>query len=713
MKKYSLAVLSTILTPLPWGGVGGGLFVSSCATDPDEENFYTFTGQTVEGFIEANAADFSSFQYILQRAELDQLLDSYGEYTCFLPNNAAIADYIDSLYDDTKNVDIPHNGMTTRGLDGLTDSLCHDIAEFHLAEKAVRNTDFDATGMMINTMLGRLLSATIVDGRYVLNEKATITGDEQVMTNGVIHFIDHVITRSNRLVATELDEDPDFSIFSEALRLTALADSLTDIKKDITLSTTAAINGYYIPQNECKLGFTLFAESNAVLAKAGINSLQDLIEKSHEWYGRAAEGTRRTEESGWYDYYRNLGITVSTGDDYTSPHNTLNMFVRYHILNAALDPTSLALDDSYNPANGYTGDAYDYYETLLPKTLLKVWKVKGDGGKLYLNRYQRNNTMTNKIPSYESMGSASMHQLVYQGAEIDVDAKKQPLNGYIYPIKDVLLYNAQVPDGVLKERMRIDVLTMLPEIMNNNFRSMHQADLTGLNSGNAAWRIRFPVNFFDNVVVYNGNKTKIDMNVRSNVGSGNSYALYKGDSFQGMGVYDFAIKLPPVPDGMYEIRIATTNFGAAAGSMLQFYLGTSADVSTMQAIDLPVDMRMDPYNINDDRIVSLGYVPLTDPSGYPDAYEDKGEESDKVMHNHGYMRDGLSICKQEVKSFVNRYYAYQFRRIVKKDNLRQQDYWLRLKSVLPNESERKFQLDYIEFCPIEVYDNGTYVEDIY
>ena len=685
--------------------------LSACSTEPDEANFYTFTGQTVGGFIEENAQQFSSFHYILQHAQIDQLLDSYGEYTCFLPDNQAVESYIDSLYDDSKNVSLPHNGMTSRGLEGLTDSLCQDIAKFHIVEKQVKVADFEASGTILNTMLGRLLSVTIADGKYLLNEKSTIVGDEQLMSNGVIHLVSRVVTRSNRLVATELAEDERYSIFSEALAVTGLSDSLTGIKKDITLSSTPSAESYYIPQNECKVGFTLFAESNDVLAeKANIHSLADLIEKCKEWYGKAAQGVKRTEEAGWYDYYRNSGMEVSTGSDYTSPLNVLNMFVRYHILKASLDPISLALDDSYNPNNGYSGDAYDYYETMLPKTLLKTWKVKSEGGKVYINRYVLNNTLTDKLPSYESMGSGTMHPLVYAGAEIDVDNKKQPLNGYIYPIKDILLYNAQVPMGVLNERMRIDVLSMLPEIMNNNFRSMHTNDLKPLNGNVDAWRVRFPVNFFDNVVVYNGNKTKIDMNVRS---SGNSYALYKGDSFQGMGVYDFAIKLPAVPDGMYEIRIATTNFGAASGSMLQFYLGTSPDVKCMQAIDLPVDMRMDPYKVGDDRIVSLGYVPLDDETGYPEAYEDRGEASDKVMHNHGYMREGLSIVKESNKSFVSRYTAYQFRRIVKKVNLKQRDYWLRVKSVLPNESSRKFQLDYIEFCPISVYDNGTYVEDIY
>ena len=263
--------------------------LSACSTEPDEANFYTFTGQTVGGFIEENAQQFSSFHYILQHAQIDQLLDSYGEYTCFLPDNQAVESYIDSLYDDSKNESLPHNGMTSRGLEGLTDSLCQDIAKFHIVEKQVKVADFEASGTILNTMLGRLLSVTIADGKYLLNEKSSIVGDEQLMSNGVIHLVSRVVTRSNRLVATELAEDERYSIFSEALAVTGLSDSLTGIKKDITLSSTPSAESYYIPQNECKVGFTLFAESNDVLAeKANIHSLADLIEKCKEWYGKAA-----------------------------------------------------------------------------------------------------------------------------------------------------------------------------------------------------------------------------------------------------------------------------------------------------------------------------------------------------------------------------------------------------------------------------------------
>jgi hypothetical protein len=43
----------------------------------------------------------------------------------------------------------------------------------------------------------------------------------------------------------------------------------------------------------------------------------------------------------------------------------------------------------------------------------------------------------------------------------------------------------------------------------------------------------------------------------------------------------------------------------------------------------------------------------------------------------------------------------------------QGEYWLRFKTVLPDNLTTEFHLDYIEFCPENVYNNNQYVEDMY
>lgn len=699
--------------------------LTSCKAEPDEENMYTRLGDTIEDYISKNGGTFSSFHYILQRSGYDRILSSYGQYTCFVPTNEAVAVYIDSLYNDTEGRE-EHNGMKSNSLEGLSDSLCKDITLFHMLGEKVEVVDIPGAGTTKMTLLGRQVEMKFRNGELVIGDgdmaKVTYTNDS--VLNGIVHVISNVIPRSNRLVASELEKSGKFDIFNRALKKTGLDKIMQRDDKGIKYDAEAIReNGYYTPTS-CKVGFTIFAEPDEVMKANGINSLEDLIEKCKEWYGNAAKGPKSASQ-GWYDWYRNQGIEVSTGENFEDSTNVLNMFVRYHLLNYAVSKEALTLDNSIYTGSGYNGDVADYYETLLPNTLLKAWLVKKDPSgatvnKTYLNRYQMNNTLTDAA---ESMGPASMHQVIFEGVEVDKENVLSPANGYIYPIKDMLVYNAQVPQGVLKERMRFDALTLMGEIMSNSFRAADVATITSLNNGVAADRIRFPIDYIDNVKVYNGNKTKIDMNVLANADATNSFLLYRGDSFQGMGVYDLAIKLPPVPDGLYELRVAATNFGDR-GSMMQFYITDDnatdpSDPSQMKALDIPVDLRLATQGGSGsefDRLLATGWVDIQDEENYPDDYADKGIENDKVMRTHNYMRDGLSICKHQVADKANwnaRFRAYQLRRILVKQDFKQREYWLRMKSVLPKETTKKYQLDYIEFVPVSVYENAAYMEDMY
>ena len=136
------------------------LCLTGCKEDIDESNLYTFTGETIEDYLANRDDQFSSFNYILKRIGYDKILSAYGTYTCFAPNNQAVESYIDSLYDDVSNEQLPHNGMTSRGLEGLTDSLCKDIALFHLLYSEVMGVDM-SNGMTINSMLGRDINTSI------------------------------------------------------------------------------------------------------------------------------------------------------------------------------------------------------------------------------------------------------------------------------------------------------------------------------------------------------------------------------------------------------------------------------------------------------------------------------------------------------------------------------------------------------------------------
>lgn len=675
----------------------GMMGLTSCSEDIDESNLYTFTGETIEDYLANRPDQFSSFNYILQRAGLDKLMSGYGTYTCFAPTNEAVEEYIDSLYNDPENKELPHNGMTANSLEGLTDSLCNDIAKFHLAATEVMAINMES-GMTINTMLGRDINTNIdsITGSTIINAYSHITSMDNELENGVLHEIDHVIRRSNLLVSGEMEKHPDlFSFFSQALKLTGLADSLT--KQERILTPPANSYNFYTPEKAI-LGYTIFAETDQVLKDKGINNIEDLIKHANDVYGNCAD-----EGSGWYDYYRNNGIKVSTGNDYQSPYNCLNMWVRYHILSQRVPYDKMVID--WNQVSKVP--LYEYYETMLPMTLVKVIRSsKAGAGKLFLNRYEANSTLTDQVAE---LGTDAIHQVVdgHSGIEIAKD-NIQALNGYLHPIKDLLEYESWVPKGVLNERIRFDVTSMTKELGSANLRGAYGTEINALNGGKTGTDgnlggdyVRIPIDFSENMIIYNGESTRLYYLA----GRENNWNNFQGDEYNSKGNVDLAFRLPPVPDGTYELRVGVSLNGNRG--MYQFYLGEGTNNRTqMEALDIPLDERIAIANNADGSPdPATGWTLYT-------AMEDMGVETDNNMHNLGWMRGPLYYTVGKGTSTVARATTGSIRRIVTRREFKQGTYWFRIKSALDDDS-RQMYFDYMELVPVNVYNNTRYLEDMY
>ena len=668
------------------------LIFNSCKEDIDESNLYTFTGETIEDYLTNRSEQYSNFNYILKRIGYDKILSAYGTYTCFAPDNEAVKSYVDSLYNDMTNKELPHNGMTGPGLEGLTDSLCQDIALFHLLSTEVMSV-YMGNGMTVKTMLGREITTSFdsISKSVAINRDAKILKDgiDKDLENGVLHEISHVITRSNRLVAGEMEAHSDiYSVFSNALKATGLADSLTETSH--SFGTIEKSYGFYVPE-KCVVGYTVFAETDDVLREKGIVDVETMAAYADSVYSNCKE---------WYDYARNNNIQISRGADYKNPWNVLSMFLRYHILKYKIPYDKLT--NHHNEISKVT--LVEYYETMLPYTLVKVTK---NGSKLMLNRWEANSSLTNQVAE---LGTKDMHTVMFEGVEL-AGQKSQiaPTNGYIHPIKGMLVYNKDVPRGALNERMRFDDTVLFGEMMSNSFRRITDSEVKALNGGKegnfsaaqlSGNYICIPPGFFENLKVYNGASTL----VLYLPGQSSGWSNYQGDELMGEGNYDFAMRLPPVPDGTYELRMGYT--AEAKRGMVQIYMGTSSDLSSMKAVDIPLDMRI---------------ISANNSNGTPDVYtgwcdwtklDDKGVESDANMRNLGYMRGPLYYTVGVNSGNYARNNPKDLRRIIFKGKLDQGEHWLRFKSVLDDNSAQ-FHLDYIELCPENVYNSTTYVEDMY
>ncbi|MCI5570176.1 MAG: hypothetical protein MR386_00665, partial [Prevotella sp.] len=462
------------------------------------------------------------------------------------------------------------------------------------------------------------------------------------------------------------------------------------------------------------------AETNETLARYGIHDFASLKAKCIEWYANAKE---------WYDYPGKDEYEISTGDDYTYKYNVVNMFMRYHIIKAGMTKSKLTYvrnmaNQDWNYAFG--GEPFDYYETMLPHALMKIWQPlyqnTGAQTNIWINRYRQNNTLTDEIGT---MGKDETHQIIKQGVMISNKAADiQAYNGYIHTIEDVLVYDADVPNHVLHERMRIDSGSMLYELISNNIRYATPAEIGARNlSSNDGTMVRLPLNYFDNLVSYN-QKTKLAWYCTG------AWRAWQADQISGWDEYDFALRLPAVPTGDYEIRVIYPPM--ANSGLMQYYLGTSSDPSSMQPLGIPFDARYPNSTIDADRDAT-GYMLSSE-------FSDYGVASDLVMRNHGYMRAPASFARGNgdgkgrsnpiytrvtdpstmLTSLINccryeeGYGTSMMRKILGTVHIDQsKEYWLRIKNLLTGYDQLGFSFDFLELVPVDIVNSQDYTEDWY
>ena len=685
---------------------------TSCSEEIDDSNLYTFTGQTVIDYLRSDST-LSDIAKISDRAGMSDRLSAYGTYTCFAPTNEALKVYIDSLYNDVKSDN--HNGLYAGEVPADSvmnrlwksekcDSLCKDIIESQVTGQKKTTNDF-LTGADITMMLGNTHTPKRVNGEITIDGTTHFIKTDQEVENGIVHVIDRLFYRSTNYLIDEMEAMGCYGLWVEALRKTGIDKILQESirTKGIHWFNLEPEAGTDYP-TKCKVGFTIFAEPDEVLAKEGITTFEQLVERANKEYENCGN---------WYDYVKDAGISVSTKDDYTNQWNALNMFIRYHILHYALSTDKLVY--SFNELKNI--DVYEYVRTLLPGTMFKLTGIKDPGGnigEIYINRQLTTPSLTS------DPGNTSLISNAYQEANNVKDPgilvgnskvnSRQASNGYIHPISSMLIYKENVPNEVLNERLRFDFMALLDESMTNRFRSYTGADLKsffGRTDGNIT-SVRFPEGYFENMVIYNGEASRVNYLTKDHANGYQGYDCwndYQGDELYCKGAYDFAIKLPPVPkDGTYELRFGYVNNGKR--TIVQFYLGHSSDRSTMTPCDIPLDQNVD---------LKSTTVGWTDPN----TDGDNGAAVDKAMHNRGWMRGPNYFSNKKHGEGSTARFKYDggqhhIRRVVTKQYFKQgEENWFRCKTAMPENTEAEFQLDYIELVPATVYNHSSLTEDVF
>ncbi len=689
--------------------------VTGCVENIDDSNAVIKTGTLMSEYFEQHPEDFSHIKSIFDRvrfgekenasgdstSSISSALSARGNYTCFAPTNEAVENYVYEL-------------LGTNDLAQLTYEQAKFIAYSCVIdngdEASYETPDFNAAGGTLGktSFNHRVLNYEMnAEGDFVVEGSKIVVADIEV-ENGIIHQVDKVIAPSNDVIGELLLQAPNMRIMAKLFQVTGWAGKLIEesdrdyeqaTRPDELFVAAGDLNAVPVIDRR-QLGYTAFVETDSVLMA--------------EWGLPEPEYDEVSEDiTNWNDIYSVIAEKCaqaypnSNDEDLTAANNPVNRFVAYHVIEGRVAYDKLVIhmnefrygygSDGKAPQNAtYPVNVWDYYETVgdYPE-LIKVTQVGYNSTGLHYKdiRLNRVAKYDNKLFNETTITDEGIliSQFNYMGAEKLVNNGS---NGFYYPIDKVLICDASTRRVLGSERMRFDMVTLLPEMASNLLRATGGGD-------HKYWA--FPNGYFANIVKATED-TKCAYLHEAYCSRGHEHwSDYQGDEFIFGGLYDFTIKLPPVPqDGMYEFRMGvSTN---TLRGMAQLYFGDNPDRLTPAG--LPFDMRK-----SGSQDINVPWVSDVEGDDIANA------EVDKNMHNAGYMKAPACFCPSSADgqtSIMNtiRSKDVALRRIVVTEDLKANtNYYLRIKSALVATDSQLF-IDYFEYAPRSVY-NGAEAEDIW
>lgn len=665
--------------------------LSSCWEEQHPGTYYTFTGQTV-GSALSSKPEYSEFVRILERSGLWTTLVTYGDNTCFAPDNAAMADYVKEreafAHKLGKDVtytcvdDLPKEDCDTLAWTHLLDYTCfmEDITPPYLPKvnlnDRILQISFDST------IVEQLGDSAVELQRWINNAKITFKDDS--CENGVVHYVDRCINFRGNYVFDLVDKDPKTKLFSQGLKECGLQRVLSEwydlsykigddsIEGGKGVALKSAGNDYTVFYWKKKqTNYTLLVPTDAVFARYGITTLEEMFN-----YAKTI-----------YTDYNDVDTILN---NYRNPNNPLYKFMSYHILPFFLNTSTINgrgdIVETYNAKVTYPED---YFETLLPKSLMRICSKLNNNTRDEKNIYINSNIYQVPGPGIKEPGNGSLafNGPKVRGAKIltreEMGVKENvSYNGNYYYVDDILVYDQNVRENVLDRRIRIDCTTISPDFITSGGRQKLGNDNHKIGTG-----FKDPKNF----VSYNAGYT---LSVRAPTIS-SSYA-YEGDGIDIEGQFDMYVKLPPVPhNGTWQLRLSYRSNDLCG--IIQTYFaaipfGQEVQRTDWKPLGLPIDLR----------------VKLTDPViGWIEdskLEDDAIEALDKSMKNRGWMKgsDAQQTAGSEHK--LHRNVNTMGRLILATEYMTSNtDYYIRFKQLL-SDNKAEFLFDYIELVPKSVYD---------
>ena len=699
------------------------MWLWACTENIDMSNRYVFEENTVASYLQSHP-EYEEYVALLDRVPISsvtsstvgQLLSARGHFTCFAPTNEAIHAYLQSLveqgiisapswdaFDDPRVKDSICTVIVMNSVIDGRDEVWYETGSFPR-----ESSEFDLTNMRdrkLSVHYGANPDSIYINSTCLID----LRNRDITCLNGVIHQMHSVVLTNDQSMAQVLLEaiegrHSDYQVMGRLIQACGLMDTLSQ-KRDEAYEhayLTGMVQDYaanglqsttdgtcYVPQHR-KYGFTLFAEPDRfweeILGKqASSITVDDVV----DW----------VVAQGFYPEARNDG-------DYTKEQNVLNQFVTYHLLPMRIPNNKLVFHNNERGFRVGTGTSYtipvmEHYTTMGKPRLLKIYQSQETT--LAMMGQPHSGIYLNRFPTLDDRREGTYHETGCEPGRVgnlihdhaDNLSEFNTENGMIYPIEGVLAYSEEVRRGLGQSRIRFDAMSMFPETMTNDIR---QNSIISARTQNVAFPQDNVYKYLENLSINELTRTFCYFGAW-----GLNWNNLQGDEIKGVGQYDITFKLPPVPRSTtYEIRykvLANQDRGVC-----QIYFGTDPD--NLPIAGIPMDLTIG----GKERYAATGAVPSISGWEMDELDEDYNSEVDKKMRQNGFMKGPMYYWDGSITS---RQQHWNVRRIIVRQPMDpNKQYYLRFKSCIDSE-QKEFYMDYLEYCPKEVYDNPNKPEDIW
>ena len=220
-----------------------GFSFTGCKKEEIKSN--TTEAVNIVGYLDNNIDSFSLFRQILDKTDYANFLNAYGTYTCFAPTNSGVSKWLTLI--------------GAANVEAADVNILKEMVKFHVLPDTLNTGSFKDGKLPVATMQGQFLITGVTNSgegsSYTVNRQAVVTRTNVPVGNGIVHVINNVLVPSKLTIAQQLEADPNYAIFVQALKETGFFTVLNTVDPDTT-----------------RRWKTVLAESNQALRDSGITS---------------------------------------------------------------------------------------------------------------------------------------------------------------------------------------------------------------------------------------------------------------------------------------------------------------------------------------------------------------------------------------------------------------------------------------------------------